>query len=223
MGVTKCLRFRPRRQTAPRYFSRLMRPSRMPRRTLRTSPDDDMPQPRLGRAHDRRRRAIRDDRINSDAQVQHQNGAPAGRAEVTKPRRPAPHRAWPTPCSGSTSGRPSCCTCRSSRPHEDRHILLVHLARASCRQPREDRPALGGRRVNAVRTHQLTHVRPALARQDARDISHELQALLRGPCPVRSRDDCHYDGRASRRVAVSLTVPGDTRARSPDRHNNTSS
>ena len=97
-------------------------------------PDDDMPQPRLGRAHDRRRWAIRDDRINSDARVQHQNGAPAGRTEVTasrpggafassvrsaaagrcraasKPRRPAPHRAWPTPSSGSTSARPSCCT-----------------------------------------------------------------------------------------------------------------
>ena len=101
-------------------------------------PDDDMPQPRLGRAHDRRRWAIRDDRINSDARVQHQNGAPAGRTEVTasrpggafassvcgsaagrcqaasKPRRPAPHRAWPTPSSGSTSARSSCCTCRSS-------------------------------------------------------------------------------------------------------------
>ena len=84
---------------------------------------------------------------------------------------------------------------------------LVHPASAPRRQPREARPPLGSRGVDAVRAHQPAHVRPALPRKGARDGFHEREALIRGPC-AREGDD-EGAGARGRSGAAHL-------ARSPD-------
>ena len=92
----------------------------------------------------------------------------------------------------------------------------AHATRTAGRQPRENGPALGGRRIDPVRAHQFTHVRPALTGQRARDVFHEGEALLRGP-RAREGDDQGAIGRGRAHAADATPAGSATRARARGR------